>query len=68
MKRFRAMVAAAGLSLTPGQTSKTVNVVIVDDDDSEADETFYVMLKHPVGAAFGDPTGKVTISGLEPAG
>jgi len=39
-----------------------------DDDDYEPNENFYVMLKHHLGAVPGDPTGKVTIAGLEPAG
>lgn len=62
-------VAKSGtLTFSPGQTSKTVNVTIVDDDDYEGNENFYVMLKHPVSVLLGDPTGKITISGLEPAG
>lgn len=62
-------VAESGsLTFTPGQTSKWINVAIVDDDDYEPNEHFYVMLKHHVNVIPGDPTGQITISGLEPAG
>ena len=62
-------VAKSGkLTFSPGQTKKTVTVTIIDDNASEPNENFYVMLKNHVNVIPGDPTGKVTISGLEPAG
>ncbi len=59
---------SGGLSFSPGQTSKTVTVTIVDDDDYESNEGFWVKLTNPVGGTLGDGWGRVTISGLEPAG
>ena len=62
-------VAKSGkLTFSPGQTSKWVTVTLIDDDDYEPNENFYVMLKNHVNVLPGDPTGKITIAGLEPAG
>lgn len=56
------------LTFSPGQTSKSVFVDIVDDALYEANETFWVKLSGPSNATIADSIGKVTISGLEPAG
>lgn len=62
-------VAKSGtVTFSPGQTSKNVNVTIIDDDDYESNEGFWVRLTNPVGGALGDGWGRVTISALEPAG
>lgn len=62
-------VAKSGaLTFSAGQTSKIVTVTIIDDDDYEGSEGFWVRLTNPVGGALGDGWGRVTISGLEPAG
>ncbi|MGH9223761.1 MAG: Calx-beta domain-containing protein [Acidimicrobiales bacterium] len=62
-------VAKSGtLTFSPGQTSKLVSVTLIDDDDHEPNENFYVMLKNHANVLPGDPTGKITIYGLEPAG
>lgn len=56
------------LTFSPGQTSKFVPVSIIDDNLYENNEIFYVRLVSASGATLGDAWGKVTISGLEPAG
>ena len=45
----------------PGETVKTVSIVLIDDDVPEADETFGVVLSNPVGATIADALGVVTI-------
>ncbi|MFM6369072.1 MAG: Calx-beta domain-containing protein, partial [Dolichospermum sp.] len=52
------------LTFNPGETTKTINVPILDDNFSEFDETFSVTLSNPTGALFipGQNTGIVTIS------
>ena len=62
-------VATSGaLVFSPGQTSKVVNVAIIDDSNYEGTEGFWVRLTSPTGATIGDGWGRITISGLEPAG
>eukprot|EP00118_Oscarella_pearsei_P022727 m.265821 g.265821 ORF g.265821 m.265821 type:complete len:6112 (+) comp40493_c2_seq23:779-19114(+) len=39
-----------------GESQKTVNIVIEDDDDPELEERFIVSLSNPTGAALGDVT------------
>ncbi len=50
------------LRLAPGQTTATVSVDIVDDDQTEPGETFTLALFHPVGATIADGTATATIS------
>lgn len=62
-------IAQSGsLTFTPGQTSKVVEIDIVDDSLYESDEPFYVWLTDAANADIADSLGKVTIAGLEPAG
>ena len=49
------------LTFTPGQTTKTVNVPVVNDALDEADETFTLVLSGPSNAALGDGSGAATI-------
>ncbi|XP_038076858.1 adhesion G-protein coupled receptor V1-like isoform X2 [Patiria miniata] len=49
------------LSFGDGETTRTINVAIFDDDIAEADETFELILNNPTGGLqLGDPA-KVTI-------
>jgi len=62
-------VAKSGtLTFAPGTTQKNIVVDVIDDAVSEPNETFTVVLSNPVAANISDSLGKVTISGLEPAG
>ena len=58
------------LTFAPGETSKTINVLVNGDRLPEADESFYVVLYNPTNADFfrGDPTvwGDGTIVDDEP--
>jgi hypothetical protein len=54
--------AAAGtLTFSPGQTTKTINVVLAGDALAEPDETFLVSLTNPTGAMILDNEGAGTI-------
>lgn len=44
------------LSFSGGEEVKTIQVPILDDTETEADERFIVVLKNPVGASFGGVT------------
>jgi hypothetical protein len=50
------------LVFMPGQTSKTVDVALTDDDLAEADETFTVTLSNAVNVLLGDAQGLATIT------
>ena len=52
------------LTFNAGETTKTINVPILDNNFSESDETFSVTLSNPTGAVLipGQNTGIVTIS------
>ena len=52
----------APLTFNPGETQKTVAVVINGDTFFEADETFFVNLMNPVDATIADAQGVVTIA------
>jgi len=53
---------ATSVTFAPGQTSKTVDVTIIDDVDPEAGETFTVSLVNPLSCVLGTPkTVTVTI-------
>lgn len=43
------------LTFAAGETSKTVNIAIIDDAYNEGDETFGVTLGNPTGAVLGSP-------------
>jgi hypothetical protein len=45
----------------PGQTSRTLLVTLLPDDDPENDESFNVTLSNPSNATIGDGTATVTI-------
>lgn len=54
--------AATGtVTFSPGQISKTINVVVVGDNTLEPDETFTVNLSSPTNATLADGTGVGTI-------
>jgi uncharacterized delta-60 repeat protein len=50
------------LTFTPGQTSKTVTVVVKGDMVLEGNETFFVNLSAPVNATIADAQGQGTIT------
>ena len=52
------------LTFAAGQLTKTISVPILNDDQSEENEIFYVKLSNPTGAVLvpGQGTGTVTIS------
>jgi Calx-beta domain len=54
--------AQGTLVFMPGQTSKTVDVALNDDDLVEADETFTLTLANAVNALLGDAQGLGTIT------
>ncbi|GFM25744.1 hypothetical protein PO2_contig-074-7 [Mycobacterium sp. PO2] len=56
-------VAATGtLTFAPGETSKTISVVVLGDTVAEGTESFLVTLSSPTGATVGDGTGTGTIT------
>jgi hypothetical protein len=55
-------VAATGsVTFAPGETSKTVTVVVLGDAAAEGSENFTVLLSNPVGATIVDGSGRGTI-------
>lgn len=54
-------VAATTLTLFPGETSKTVSVMVNGDTVVEGHETFKVELSSPTGATIADNSGTATI-------
>jgi 6-phosphogluconolactonase (cycloisomerase 2 family) len=54
---------SSSVSFTAGDTSESITIPIIDDDDVETTETFNVTLSGPTGdAQLGDATGQVTIT------
>lgn len=53
--------ASGVLTFAPGETSKTISVVVFGDTALEGDESFLVTLSNPSGAAISDATGTGTI-------
>lgn len=53
--------ASGVLTFAPGETSKTISVVVFGDTVLEGDEGFLVTLSNPSGAAITDETGAGTI-------
>ncbi len=54
-------VASGALTFAPGETSKTISVVVFGDTMLEGTESFVVTLSSPSGATIGDGTGAGTI-------
>src|SRR5205085_4439028 len=54
------------LTFNPGETSKTVTVLVKGDTTHEADETFFVNLSNPSNASSGDMQGLGTITNDDP--
>lgn len=50
------LAAVGTLSFAPGETSKTINVFVVNDAFGESAEAFNVTLSNPVGLGLGSPT------------
>ena len=55
------------LTFEPGQTSKTIEVPIVDDDEEDNGETFTLTLSEPSGAVLADAEATGTIRNTEAA-
>ena len=53
--------ASGKLTFAIGETTKTINVEVLDDDLNETDETFTVSLNRPNNATYGRSTGTGTI-------
>ena len=53
------------LTFEPGQTSKTIEVLIVDDDEEDNGETFTLTLSDPSGAVLADAGATGTIRNME---
>lgn len=51
------------LTFSPGETEKTVSVVVNGDVNNEINEDFFLSLSSPVNAAIGDASGMGTIVG-----
>jgi hypothetical protein len=58
--------AAVTLTFGPGETSKTINVLVNGDRIGEPDETFFVNLSGPTNATIADGQGVGTILDNEP--
>ena len=55
--------AASGtLTFQPGETAQSIEVAVLDDAISEAEEGFTVVLSNPEGASLEDDTGEGTIT------
>jgi len=54
--------ASGSLTFTPGQTSKTVSVLVTGDVTTEPNETFFVNLFNPGNASISDAQGLGTIN------
>src|SRR5439155_24345956 len=60
-------VATTALTFNPGETTKTITVVVNGDTLDEANETFTVNLSNPSNATISTPTGTGTIADDDPA-
>jgi hypothetical protein len=49
------------LTFTPGETSQTIQVTIINDSEPETSETMHLVLSNPQNASLGDDTGVGTI-------
>ena len=61
------VAASGGLTFDPGQTSKQVNVDILDDNVSETTETFNLSLSNAINATLADASGTARIIDNEPS-
>src|SRR4029453_15938441 len=55
-------LASGTLTFAPGETTKTITVLVIGDTFFEPDETFVVILMNATGAAIADDSGTVTIA------
>jgi len=55
-------VISGQLIFSPGQTSKTISVPIINDNIEELSEIFYISLTDPVNASIKDASGSITIN------
>src|SRR5439155_20503961 len=55
------LAASGSVTFAPGETSKPVQVTVVDDTAVEGSQTFKVLLSGAVGATVADGTGVATI-------
>ena len=56
-------IAGPTLTFAAGETSKTIDVYVYDDDDSETDESYFLELFNPVGATFGEQNHSLKATG-----
>ena len=49
------------VTFTPGETSQTISVIIINDGEPEASESLHLVLSNPQNASLGDETGVGTI-------
>ena len=60
-------VSTSGMiTFNPGETSKTITVVVNGDTINETDETFFVNLSNPINATIADGQGSGTITNDDP--
>jgi hypothetical protein len=52
---------ARSTTFAPGETTKTVTVVVLGDTAAEGSENFTVLLSNPTGATIVDGSGRGTI-------
>ncbi|MGH9905029.1 MAG: CHRD domain-containing protein, partial [Pyrinomonadaceae bacterium] len=58
--------AIGTVTFAPGETSKTISILIVDDSYAEGSESFTISLTNPAGGILGPPTAAtITINGNE---
>ncbi len=56
------VTTAGTVTFAPGETRKTVNFDIVDDDDEDSGETFYFVLSNPSGATIAPGYGRARVT------
>ena len=54
-------VSVGTLTFAPGETRKTVNFDVIDDDVEDSGETFYLVLSNPTGATLAPGYGRVRV-------
>jgi hypothetical protein len=53
--------ASSTLTFAPGQTTKTITILVYDELAPESTEEFFVVLSNPVNATLGNSQGTGTI-------